>query len=35
MSIVLVSHDLGVIAQMCERVAVMYAGQVVESAHRP
>jgi oligopeptide/dipeptide ABC transporter ATP-binding protein len=32
MSIVLVSHDLGVIAQMCERVAVMYAGQVVESA---
>jgi peptide/nickel transport system ATP-binding protein/oligopeptide transport system ATP-binding protein len=32
MSIVLVSHDLGVIAQMCERVAVMYAGQVVEHA---
>jgi oligopeptide/dipeptide ABC transporter ATP-binding protein len=32
MSIVLVSHDLGVIAQMCERVAVMYAGQVVETA---
>jgi oligopeptide/dipeptide ABC transporter ATP-binding protein len=32
MSIVLVSHDLGVIAQMCERVAVMYAGQVVEQA---
>jgi oligopeptide/dipeptide ABC transporter ATP-binding protein len=32
MSIILVSHDLGVIAQMCERVAVMYAGQVVESA---
>ena len=31
MSIVLVSHDLGVIAQMCERVAVMYAGQVVEA----
>ena len=32
MSIVLVSHDLGVIAQMCERVAVMYAGQLVEYA---
>jgi oligopeptide/dipeptide ABC transporter ATP-binding protein len=32
MSIILVSHDLGVIAQMCERVAVMYAGQVVEQA---
>jgi oligopeptide/dipeptide ABC transporter ATP-binding protein len=30
MSIILVSHDLGVIAQTCERVAVMYAGQVVE-----
>jgi oligopeptide/dipeptide ABC transporter ATP-binding protein len=32
MSVVLVSHDLGVIAQMCERVAVMYAGQIVEQA---
>ena len=30
MSIILVTHDLGVIAQMCDRVAVMYAGQVVE-----
>jgi peptide/nickel transport system ATP-binding protein len=32
MSVVLVSHDLGVIAQTCERVAVMYAGQIVETA---
>jgi oligopeptide/dipeptide ABC transporter ATP-binding protein len=30
MSIILVSHDLGVIAQTCERMAVMYAGQIVE-----
>jgi len=30
MSVVLVSHDLGVIAETCDRVAVMYAGQIVE-----
>ncbi|HET7326363.1 MAG TPA: ABC transporter ATP-binding protein [Nocardioidaceae bacterium] len=32
MSLVLVSHDLGVIAQTCDRVGVMYAGQLVELA---
>ena len=30
MSIVLVTHDLGVVAQMCDRLAVMYAGFVME-----
>jgi len=30
MSMVLVSHDLGVIAEMCDRIAVMYAGEIVE-----
>ena len=29
-AIVLISHDLGVIAGLCERVVVMYAGEVVE-----
>ncbi|WP_035848973.1 ABC transporter ATP-binding protein [Kitasatospora azatica] len=31
-ALVLVSHDLGVIAQMADRVAVMYAGRMVETA---
>lgn len=29
-AIVLITHDLGVVAQMCERVIVMYAGKIVE-----
>jgi len=32
MALVLISHDLGVVAEMCERVAVMYAGRIVEEA---
>jgi oligopeptide/dipeptide ABC transporter ATP-binding protein len=31
MSIVLITHDLGVIAEMCDDVVVMYAGRVAES----
>lgn len=32
MSVILITHDLGVIAETCEEVAVMYAGRIVERA---
>jgi peptide/nickel transport system ATP-binding protein len=32
MALILISHDLGVIADLCSKVAVMYAGRIVEQA---
>lgn len=31
MSMILITHDLGVVAETCDRVMIMYAGQIVES----
>jgi len=32
MAVILVTHDLGVVAESCQRVAVMYCGQIIEQA---
>ncbi len=32
MSVLLITHDMGIVAENCDRVAVMYAGQIVEIA---
>lgn len=29
-SIILITHDMGVVAQLCDKVAIMYAGQIIE-----
>lgn len=41
MSMIIITHDLGIVAEICDRIAIMYAGQIVEIGplealfHRP
>ena len=30
MAVILITHDLGIVSSMCDRIAVMYAGKVIE-----
>ena len=33
-SMIIITHDLGIVAEICDRVAIMYAGEIVESGTR-
>jgi len=33
MGMIFITHDFGIVARMCDRVAVMYAGRIVETTH--
>jgi len=35
MAVVFITHDLGVVSGLCDRVQVMYAGRIVETAEYP
>jgi oligopeptide/dipeptide ABC transporter ATP-binding protein len=33
MSVMLITHNLGIVAMLCDRAAIMYAGKIVENAY--